>query len=272
MRSSYNRIASLAFACLIGLGSCGIAGAEAQCFTDSRNCSSNSYCSNFTSNCNQYDFGYTYSSGCSSRWNARCRKVYRRGQCSTVPTCRPTSDCAATAQPTAESTSAPTAAPTAEPTVKPTSAPTSQPTAEPTVKPTAEPTAAAMPTTQPDQGGVSTSMAQEVLSMVNEERAAAGLNALTMDDSLSAAAYVRAREIVTSFSHTRPDGSSFSTVTSGAYGENIAKGQQSAARVMAAWMSSSGHRANILNSRWSTIGICAYEYNGVMYWVQLFGR
>ena len=115
-------------------------------------------------------------------------------------------------------------------------------------------------------------MAQEVLSMVNEERAAAGLNALTMDDSLNAAACVRAREIVTSFSHTRPDGSSFSTVASGAYGENIAKGQQSAARVMAAWMSSSGHRANILNSRWSTIGICAYEYNGVMYWVQLFGR
>ena len=252
MRSSYNRIASLAFACLIGLGSCGIAGAEAQCFTDSRNCTGNSYCSNFTSNCNQYDFEYTYSSGCSSRWNARCRKVYRRVQCSTVPTCRPTSDCAATAQPTAEPTSVPTTAPTAEP--------------------TAEPTTAAKPTTLPDQGGVSTSMAQEVLSMVNEERAAAGLNALTMDDSLSAAACIRAREIVTSFSHTRPDGSSFSTVTSGAYGENIAKGQQSAARVMAAWMSSSGHRANILNSRWSTIGICAYEYNGVMYWVQLFGR
>ena len=57
--------------------------------------------------------------------------------------------------------------------------------------------------------------------MVNEERTAAGLNALTMDDSLSAAACVRAREIVTSFSHTRPDGSSFSTVASGAYGENI---------------------------------------------------
>ena len=178
MRSSYNRIASLAFACLIGLGPCGIAGAEAQCFTDSRNCIGNSYCSNFASDCNQYDFEYTYSSGCSSRWNARCRKVYRRGQCSTVPTCRPTSDCAATAQPTAEPTSVPTTAPTAEPTVKPTSVPTSRPTAEPTVKPTAEPT----------QGSVSTSMAHEVLSMVNEERAATGLNALTMDDSLSAAA------------------------------------------------------------------------------------
>ena len=108
--------------------------------------------------------------------------------------------------------------------------------------------------------------------MVNEGAPPPDLTALTMDDSLSAAACIRAREIVTSFSHTRPDGGSFSTVTSGAYGENIAKGQQSAARVMAAWMSSSGHRASILNSRWSTIGICAYEYNGVMYWVQLFGR
>ena len=268
MKSHYNRIASLAFACLLGLSTCGIADADAQRFTDGQNYLSNSYCSGTTSDCDQYGSAFTYNGGYSSR--PHCRSVYRHKQCATLPACRPTSNCPATARPTAKPTVRLTTAPTAEPTVKPTLAPTSQPTAEPTANPTVVPTA--KPTVQPDQGGVSTSMAREVLDMVNEERTAAGLNALTIDDSLSAAACVRAREIVTSFSHTRPNGSSFSTVTSGAYGENIAKGQQSAARVMAAWMSSSGHRANILNSRWSTIGICAYESGGVMYWVQLFGR
>lgn len=115
-------------------------------------------------------------------------------------------------------------------------------------------------------------MARQVLDDVNSERASAGLAALELDANLTAAAQIRAEEITRSFSHTRPDGSSFATVTTGAYGENIAKGQSSAARVMAAWMSSSGHRANILNARYTKIGICAYNYGGIMYWVQLFGR
>ena len=40
---------------------------------------------------------------------------------------------------------------------------------------------------------------------------------------------------------------------------------------MAAWMSSDGHRANILRSGFSRIGVCAYEAGDVLYWVQLFG-
>ncbi|MGN1069546.1 MAG: CAP domain-containing protein, partial [Candidatus Fimadaptatus sp.] len=143
---------------------------------------------------------------------------------------------------------------------------------KPTQAATAAPTATAKPTSPAQSGSSNAAMARQVFEEVNRERAAAGLAALELDDGLSAAAQIRAGEITRSFSHTRPDGSSFSTVTSGAYGENIAKGQSSAARVMAAWMSSSGHRANILNARYTRIGICAYEYGGVMYWVQLFGR
>ena len=40
---------------------------------------------------------------------------------------------------------------------------------------------------------------------------------------------------------------------------------------MAAWMSSEGHRANILRGSLSRIGVCAYRAGGVLYWVQLFG-
>ena len=207
------------------------------------------------------------------------RRCVRRRPCA-----RPT--CAATARPTAKPTQAVTAAPTATAkptqaatakpteTAKPTQAATAKPTetAKPTQAATAAPTATAKPTSPAQSGSSSAAMAWQVFEEVNRERAAAGLAALELDDSLSAAAQIRADEITRSFSHTRPDGSSFSTVTSGAYGENIAKGQSSAARVMAAWMSSSGHRANILNARYTKIGICAYEYGGVMYWVQLFGR
>lgn len=156
-----------------------------------------------------------------------------------------------------------------EPTCAPIAIPTAAPGAAPTYAPSAKPTAA--PTKVP-AGSISASLASQVLAIANTDRAGAGLGALTMDDNLTRAAQIRAQEIVGSFSHTRPDGSSFSTVTAGAYAENIAKGQRSAERVMAAWMSSDGHRKNILNGRYTKIGICAYEHNGIMYWVQLFGR
>lgn len=117
-----------------------------------------------------------------------------------------------------------------------------------------------------------TEMADEVVRQVNEERAKNGLSPLRTDAELTRAACVRAGEIVELFSHSRPDGSSWSTVSAAARGENIAKGQSSADRVMAAWMSSEGHRANILRESFGSIGVCALRVNGVMYWVQLFGR
>lgn len=117
-----------------------------------------------------------------------------------------------------------------------------------------------------------TSNAQSVVSQVNRERAARGLRALRVDPALTAAAQIRAREIVEKFSHTRPDGTKWSTVSSVAYGENIAKGQKTVDRVMAAWMSSSGHRANILRASYGSIGVACLQSGGVYYWVQLFGK
>ena len=112
----------------------------------------------------------------------------------------------------------------------------------------------------------------ELAAQVNAERAKYGLSSLTVSDELTRAACVRASEIVRQFSHTRPDGSSCFTVSGAAYGENIARGQSSADRVMAAWMSSEGHRANILRESYGSIGVCAQKVNGVIYWVQLFGK
>lgn len=119
--------------------------------------------------------------------------------------------------------------------------------------------------------------AAQVVNLVNEERAKAGLSPLTADRSITSAAQRRAREIETNFSHTRPNGSSFSTALSEAgvnyrsSGENIAYGQTSASSVMQGWMNSSGHRANILNGNFTKIGVGHYKSaSGVDYWTQLF--
>lgn len=121
------------------------------------------------------------------------------------------------------------------------------------------------------------SYAEQVIKLVNEERAKAGLPALKMDSAVTSAANIRAKEIKQKFAHTRPDGSNFSSVlkeqgvTFRGSGENIAWGQKSPEQVMNGWMNSEGHRANILNKNFTTIGVGHYQdANGVNYWVQLF--
>ena len=152
------------------------------------------------------------------------------------------------------------------PTQKPTEVPSSSPV-QPSPRPTAVPSAA------PTAGGsVSNDLAAEVVAQVNQERAVKGLSTLSVDAELTAAARTRAQEIAQSFSHTRPNGSSWSTVSTKARGENIAAGQNTADKVMAAWMSSTSHRDNILRPSFGSIGVCALKINGVIYWVQLFGN
>ena len=123
------------------------------------------------------------------------------------------------------------------------------------------------------------SYAEQVLSLVNAERANAGLAPLSMYYTLVSASKVRAAEITQSFSHTRPNGSSCFTaydeagVSYWGAGENIAAGQGSPESVMNSWMNSPGHRANILDGSFTQIGIaCYYDPNSSYgyYWVQNF--
>lgn len=121
------------------------------------------------------------------------------------------------------------------------------------------------------------SFAKQVVKLVNEERVKAGLHELTIDTQIEAAALIRAKEMKQSFSHTRPDGSSFSTalkeqgVSYKGAGENIAWGQKTPEEVMKGWMNSEGHRANILNPKFTKIGVGFYQdANGRNYWTQLF--
>jgi uncharacterized protein YkwD len=152
----------------------------------------------------------------------------------------------------------------------------STPTPTPTPKPSA-PT----PTPKPSQNSNNTSSsvssyANQVLQLVNAERAKAGLSPFATNSTLEAAADKRAQETSQSFSHTRPDGTKFSTVLQEygisyrTAGENIAYGQRTPQEVVNGWMNSPGHRANILNAGFNKIGIGVYQKNGVIYWSQLF--
>ena len=114
-------------------------------------------------------------------------------------------------------------------------------------------------------------LAFRVLSLVNSERKAKGLKALTMDADLLPAAMQRASELSVLFEHERPSGEECYTASSKMYGENIAAHQATPAAVMESWMNSTDHRNNILNSSFVSIGIGCYVCGGTYYWVQTFG-
>ena len=119
----------------------------------------------------------------------------------------------------------------------------------------------------------------QVVALMNQERANAGIGGISQNASLDAVAQIRAQEIAQSFSHTRPNGTSCFTVLDEngiAYmtaGENIAAGYGDPASVMSGWMNSPGHRANILNGSFGQVGIGYYTdpNSGYgTYWVQIF--
>ncbi len=120
--------------------------------------------------------------------------------------------------------------------------------------------------------------AQNILMLVNKERSKFGISPLRLAKDLQDGANIRAKELTVLYDHTRPDGSPCYTVLSrkgrGA-GENIAAGQRTEEAVMRDWMSSPGHRNNILNPNFRELGVGytfkendSNRYNH--YWVQLF--
>ena len=120
--------------------------------------------------------------------------------------------------------------------------------------------------------------AEEIRTLVNDERAAVGCGGLEAQSQLDAAAQGHAEDMASAdyFDHTSRDGRSPTDRAReqgyrGGVGENIAYGYPDAASVMDGWMNSEGHRANILNCDYQYIGIGIADRNGTLYWVQNFG-
>lgn len=118
----------------------------------------------------------------------------------------------------------------------------------------------------------------EVLALVNEERAKVGCRPLRADEALNGLAEAFSKDMAERgfFDHTDPDGDTpwdraEQAGVTNLGGENIARGQADAQAVMASWMASEGHRANILNCDYTTIGIGAHVAEGGPWWTQDFG-
>ena len=123
---------------------------------------------------------------------------------------------------------------------------------------------------------VSENFAEEVLQLVNIEREKVGLKPLKLSPQLMQSANIRAKELPTLFSHTRPDGTDCFTAVKIPYrriGENVAAGQPTPKDVVEAWMDSPGHRENILNPNFGRMGIGYVNTPNTdyrHYWAQLF--
>jgi len=133
----------------------------------------------------------------------------------------------------------------------------------------------------PSDSNDNRSLELEVIRLVNKEREKAGITQLIENDKISNVARTKSKDFINNnyFSHNSPIyGSPFDMLDS--YGikytaaaENIASGQRNPTEVMYYWMSSSGHRANILNSTLNQIGVgVARDNDGNLYWTQMFIR
>ncbi|MCM3698698.1 CAP domain-containing protein [Paenibacillus macerans] len=163
--------------------------------------------------------------------------------------------------------------------IPPAGNPANQAPANPTNQIPSRPTNPTPATPSPNTGTTgqaqdSSKFAQQVLDLVNKERSKAGLGALTMSPELANMAMVKAQDMYNNnyFDHNSPThGSPFDMmkefgITYNSAGENIAKGQSTPTQVMNDWMNSPGHKANILNSSYTKIGVAYYNSE----WVQEF--
>lgn len=202
--------------------------------------------------------------------------------------------------PTTSTTEAPTTTTTEAPTTAPaTEAPTTEPSTEapsttakrrkarptttaPAESPTpgSDPPATDPPATDAPAPVAIHGDASAVITLTNEQRAAAGLGPLSPNSALHTAAQRESDDMAENLrmSHTGSDGSTVGTrATAAGYswqliGENIAVGYSSASSVMDGWMASAGHRANILNASFVDIGVAVSTgSDGRKYWTMVLG-
>ena len=117
----------------------------------------------------------------------------------------------------------------------------------------------------------------KIYSDTNSVRVANGLAPLAEDPTLVWIAAIRVNEVAQNWSHTRPDGRPWYTAFNEVgyhgicQGENLAKGH-TADTVVPAWFASQSHRANLLDRRYTKIGVAYVQVNGELYVAQEFGN
>jgi uncharacterized protein YkwD len=127
-------------------------------------------------------------------------------------------------------------------------------------------------------------VAKNIVTLSNEEREDAGLGTISENEVLSKAAYKKLEDMFTKgyWDHTGPNGeTAWDFITGSGYryllaGENLARGFNNSEDVIRAWMESPTHKANILNNRFTEIGVAVgsgkLAGNNTTVIVQLFGE
>ncbi|MER5518059.1 CAP domain-containing protein [Streptomyces sp. NPDC002763] len=181
-----------------------------------------------------------------------------------------------TASASASTSTSASPAPTKTASEKP--APSATPSKKATPTPTRTATKAPVKTAAPITVSEAAAAEAEVLKLVNEERAKVGCSALSVNSSLTKLAEAFSEDMAARdfFDHTDPDGKTpwdraAAAGIANLGGENIARGQATAQAVMDAWMNSEGHRANILNCDFKTLGVGVHLGSGGPWWTQDFG-
>lgn len=122
---------------------------------------------------------------------------------------------------------------------------------------------------------------QQVITLTNQERARAGMGRLTTNASLTYAAQAHANNQADrdTMTHIGSDGSNAGTRMQRSgypvrnWGENVAAGYTDPATLVAAWMASPTHRANIVSGSFTQIGVAvAYAADGTAYWAMALAR
>ncbi|MFI9344041.1 CAP domain-containing protein [Streptomyces sp. NPDC052773] len=193
------------------------------------------------------------------------------------PTATPSTSTPKPTVPTPKATTAPSTPKPTVPTPKATTAP-STPKTTPTPTPpkataSATPSAAGTPQATPTASGA----VARIVELVNAERGKAGCSPVKPNATLTKAAQAHSEDMAAhrNMSHTGSDGSSPGERITRAgynwstYGENVAYGYSTPEQVMAGWMSSPGHKANILNCGFKEIGVGLAQPGN--YWTQDFG-
>ncbi|MGV9563789.1 CAP domain-containing protein [Streptomyces sp. NPDC003480] len=178
----------------------------------------------------------------------------------------------ATARPRVLRTAAPKPTATGSPSVP-------EAIATPTPASTPRPTAPASATPVPASAAPApaSGATARVVELVNAERAKVGCSPLTLNATLAKVAQAHSDDMAAhrNMSHTGSDGSSpgdritRAGYTWSTYGENVAYGYTTPDQVMAGWISSPGHKANILDCSFKEIGVGLSQPGS--YWTQDFG-
>lgn len=127
---------------------------------------------------------------------------------------------------------------------------------------------------------VQASAEEKILELMNEKRTEAGLEPLTIDNTLVQVARYKSDNMIQNnfFSHTNPDGTKWTNwlqtigykyTTSG---ENIAYNTYDAVELFNQWWNSPGHRANMMNASYTKVGIGVIQGNGKYMGTQTFSN